>query len=233
MVQSASPGRGGLSAWSGGVSAPGGVCLVREGGVCLVGGGCLSGPGGVSAWSSGGVCLVWGGLPGLGGWCLLPGGLVSAPRGGCYPSMHWGRPPPLWTEWMTDRCKNITLATTSLRPVIKWWANSCGSAIESLRTIHFTCLFNQSEIDSKNDVAENIEFSTYCYCLHGKSSVYNTLQYRGFATTPYNVKYLITVFYAYFWHFVVPGKHFRVWWCVWHKWPNFPHGLAVTRFGSL
>ena len=27
--------------------------------------------------------------------------------------------PPLWTEWMTDRCKNITLAKTSFRPVIR------------------------------------------------------------------------------------------------------------------
>ena len=27
-------------------------------------------------------------------------------------------PPPLWTEWMTDACKNITLAKTSFRPAI-------------------------------------------------------------------------------------------------------------------
>ena len=25
--------------------------------------------------------------------------------------------PPLWTEWMTDACENITLAKTSFRPV--------------------------------------------------------------------------------------------------------------------
>ena len=56
-------------------------------------------PGGVSA--LGGVCSG-GGLPGQGG--------------GWYPSMHWGRP-HLWTKWMTDRCKNITLATTSLQLV--------------------------------------------------------------------------------------------------------------------
>ena len=31
-----------------------------------------------------------------------------------------GLSPPLWKEWMTDRCRNITLATTSLRPVIIW-----------------------------------------------------------------------------------------------------------------
>ena len=48
------------------------------------------------------------------GGCLVPGG--SAPGGGLwYPCMHWSRP-PIWTEWLTDRCKNITLAT-SLRTV--------------------------------------------------------------------------------------------------------------------
>ena len=61
------------------------VCrsLLPRGGCCLLGG-CL--PGEVSP---GGVCL--------GG--LLPGG---------YPSMQWGRPPPL--NRITDACKNITLA---------------------------------------------------------------------------------------------------------------------------
>ena len=71
-----------------------------------------------------GVCLLWGvcsrGVSTLGvsapGGCLLGG--VSAP-GGMMVSQHALRQtPPLWTEWMTDRCKNITLATTSLRPVI-------------------------------------------------------------------------------------------------------------------
>ena len=69
-------------AWSGGVSAPGGlpslggsawsggVCLV-QGGVCLVRG-CVPGPGG--------VCLVWEGS-------AWSGGCVSAP-GRVYPSMH-------------------------------------------------------------------------------------------------------------------------------------------------
>ena len=38
------------------------------------------------------------------------------------PPKNW-RPPekletPLWTEWMTDACENITLAKTSFRPVI-------------------------------------------------------------------------------------------------------------------
>ena len=106
-----------------GVSAPGGVCLVPRG--CLPGPG---GPGGVCLVCGGvclvrgGVCLVWGGLPGWGG--LLPGG-VSAWSGGVVcsgglVSQHALRQTPsnLWTEWMTDRCKNITLATTSLWPVI-------------------------------------------------------------------------------------------------------------------
>ena len=50
---------------------------------------------------------------------LLLGGSLSQGRsstGGWYPSMHWGRPPPV--NRITDACKNITLATTSLRPVI-------------------------------------------------------------------------------------------------------------------
>ena len=52
-----------------------------------------------------GVCFPGGVLP---GGCVLTRGDVL-PRGcfrgeGCaswggYPSMHWGRPPPLWTEW--------------------------------------------------------------------------------------------------------------------------------------
>ena len=82
-------------------------------------GGCLPGPGGV---------LSQGGLPGPGGG-LVPGGL-HGPGGVWYPSMHWGMPPPhipACTEAdplrpmnrMTDRCKNITSATTSLRPVIR------------------------------------------------------------------------------------------------------------------
>ena len=47
----------------------------------------------------------------------LLGGGVSLP-GGVYPSMHWGRPPPLWTEWLTDRCKNITFPQLRLWTVI-------------------------------------------------------------------------------------------------------------------
>ena len=72
----------------GGVSAQGGVCLV-QGGVCLVRGVCLPGPGG-------GVCLV-------------PGGSAWS-RGGAR------RTPPV--DRITDTCKNITLATTLLRPVM-------------------------------------------------------------------------------------------------------------------
>ena len=58
------------------------------------------------------VCW-WGGGEGRG--CLVPGG-VPAP-GGWYPSLHWGRPPPPCGQ--TDRCKNITFAT-SLRMVINY-----------------------------------------------------------------------------------------------------------------
>ena len=51
----------------------------------------MSGPGG----------LVWGGVPDRGGSASVPSGI----------------PPPPLVNRMTDRCKNITLATTSLRPV--------------------------------------------------------------------------------------------------------------------
>ena len=71
--------------------------MSATGGVCS---------GGVSAWGCalGGVCSQW-------GVCLLPG--VSAPGG----SVHAGIPHTPPVNRMTNRCKNITLATTSLRPV--------------------------------------------------------------------------------------------------------------------
>ena len=66
------------------------------GGVLLgPGGGCLPGPGG-SAWSEGGVLLG-------------PGGGSPWSRGGSLET------PPV--DRITDTCKNVTLATTSLRPV--------------------------------------------------------------------------------------------------------------------
>ena len=85
-----------MSAWSGGGLVPGGLPVLGG-----------SGPGGwglVSTWSvggsawSGGVCLVRGeGLPDRGGSPCL-------------------ETPP--ANRITDMCKNIALATTSLRPVI-------------------------------------------------------------------------------------------------------------------
>ena len=103
------------------VCFPGGVCLVR-GGVCLVPGGvCLvrgggSPWGGVSAWSRGGSpcreASAWsqGGfsLPGVSAWSR--GGGLPGPGGACPET------PPV--NRITDTCKNITLATTYLRPVI-------------------------------------------------------------------------------------------------------------------
>ena len=64
------------------------VCLVRGRGWC--------------AWSGGG------GVSGSGGWSVPgPGGRVC---------LGYHHPPPV--NRITNRCKNITLATTSLRPVI-------------------------------------------------------------------------------------------------------------------
>ena len=58
----------------------------------------------VSPSITGGVCSRGG--------CLLRGCLPLVRGGdGVYPSMQWGRPPPV--DRMTDRCKNITLPQTS------------------------------------------------------------------------------------------------------------------------
>ena len=117
---------------------------VRNSSFCFYFGGCLVwGERGISA--SGrvpgpGGCLLWGGswcrgcllrgVPARGGsaprGCLVLGGCLlggSAPgwegawsRGGVV-SQHALGQTPLLTEWLTDRCKNITFAT-SLRTVI-------------------------------------------------------------------------------------------------------------------
>ena len=72
----------------------------------------MSAPGGVCSWGD----VSPGGMSAPGG-CLLPG--VSAPRGsteGCLlpggVSQHALRqtPSPLWTEFLTHACENITLA---------------------------------------------------------------------------------------------------------------------------
>ena len=88
-------------------------------------GGGLPGPGGGSpwsqggsAWSRGGVCLVlggfslvWGGSAwSWGGFSLVPGGGLPGPGG-------FLETPPV--NRITDTCKNITLATTSLQPVTR------------------------------------------------------------------------------------------------------------------
>ena len=73
-----------------------------------------------SAWSGGGgggVCSR-GGLPGLGGVCFWGGDLLG-PGGGGSPLVEI---PPV--NRMTNRCKNITLATTSLRPVTSTRSNT-------------------------------------------------------------------------------------------------------------
>ena len=125
-----------------GVCFPGGVCSTGEGGCLLPGG--LSAPGGCLL--PGVVCLgdlLRGG--GVCSWgvsqlvdCMLEsasGGVVSASRGvvsapgggicsqGGIPACIEADPlPPPPVNRMTSRCKNITLATTSLRLVIntKW-----------------------------------------------------------------------------------------------------------------
>ena len=87
----------------------------------------------------GGVCLVWrglllGGVPGPGGVFSLPGGFsllgrFSLPGGGVLPR----ETPPV--NRITHTCKNITLAITSLRPVM---------------TIVYSCLVSQINLENKN-----------------------------------------------------------------------------------
>ena len=156
------PGGGGSPPrWGGGdVSAPrGAVCSGGGGGW----GGCLlwgKGQGGVSL--LGGVCLLPGGLlrgvSASGGWgCLLPGGcpLQRGPLlgGVCsrgVVSQHALRQTPPVNR-MTDRCKNITLATTSLRSVKKVnvyllrVSNSCLSVVvEALNMIDTDVILSMS-----------------------------------------------------------------------------------------
>ena len=102
-------------------------------GVCFPGGGvCL-------LWGVGGmVCLVWGGwcvclvLGGgmvclVGGVvCLVRGGGVSGPGGGLPHCLVGYHHPPV--NRMTNRCKNITLATTSLRPGTIYRTSECSSS---------------------------------------------------------------------------------------------------------
>ena len=107
---------------------PGGVSLVPGGGgrgegFSLVPGGVSLVPGGVLP--AGGFSLVLGGvLLGPGGCLLGPRGVLPArrvlPAGGV---SAWSRGGSLETppvNRITHTCKNITLATTSLRPVISW-----------------------------------------------------------------------------------------------------------------
>ena len=98
---------GGVCSWgdvcSGGVSAPGG---------CLFLGGVFSRGSGVCSRGSGVCSGGW-------GWVSAPGGVcsqgVSASRGCGIPACTEADTPPV--NRITDTSKNITLATTSLRPV--------------------------------------------------------------------------------------------------------------------
>ena len=93
-------------AGGGGCLLPGG-CLLLEGFV-LLGGVCswgvysqgVSALGGFCSW---GVCLL---LGVGGGGCVCSQGVCP---GGCIPACTEADT-PLWTEWLTDRCKNITFA---------------------------------------------------------------------------------------------------------------------------
>ena len=99
----------------GALPVPGGSTWSRGGSPCL--GGCGPPCPGGSPWSGGlslpgGFSLPGGVLPAR-GVCLV-GGEGVLPAGGVLPA--WRPHPPV--NRITHTCKNITLATTSLRPVI-------------------------------------------------------------------------------------------------------------------
>ena len=108
-----------------GVSAPGGCLLL---GVSALGGVCSQGVHSREVSASGG-CLLWGGVCSWWG-CLLPGGCLL--WAGCLPQCMLGyhtpgadNPP---VNRMTNRCKNITLATTSLRLVTRMHSSGMHTA---------------------------------------------------------------------------------------------------------
>ena len=142
---------GGVPGPGGGVPGPGGVYLVPggctwsrggctwsrgvylvPGGVYLVPGGGVPGPRGGCTWSRGGVPGPGGGVPGPGGGTWSRGGCTWS-RGGYLVRYS---PPPV--NRMKNRCKNITLAKTSFRPVkivpCEWTLNSGFS--RNLRWFH-------------------------------------------------------------------------------------------------
>ena len=100
-------------------SRGGGFCLVW--GVSAWSGGCLPGPEGCLPGQEGReVCLVPGGLPAWsqrgGSACLVPGGVcLPGPGGSGIPACT--EADTLRPCGQTHTCKNITLATISLRPV--------------------------------------------------------------------------------------------------------------------
>ena len=177
------------------VSGPGGGGVCSRG--CLLPGG-LSAPRGVPG--LGGMwCLVWGGLvrgwllpgevSGLGVWCLVwgvsaLGGSASVPSG--IPTTHPPPPPGGWgvclsAFWgtnsppmniMTNRCKNITLATTSLRPVINFKGVNLQVVawyIRRSRHCHHLCL---------DSVSVKCELKNYFHsCIHVVLLVYQTTDF--------------------------------------------------------
>ena len=93
-------------------------------GVCFPGRGC--------AWSGGGL---------LGGGCLLPGGAL--PLGGGGFSLPVNR--------ITHTCKNITLATTSLRPVNMAFMNSSSYFFTTVKSQDCTFLLTFSKVITKHN----------------------------------------------------------------------------------
>ena len=119
-----------------------------------------SGPGGV--WSRG-VCLVLGGclVPGVSVWGVsAPGGCLLQGGVGCIPSCNEADTPPM--NRMTNSSKNITLATTSLRPVIR---NLIKTPHQQCRKTHR--IRDQSRaLEDRNDSNNSLEVYTPNSFIH-------------------------------------------------------------------
>ena len=163
--------RGGVPAPGGGL-LPGG-CLLLQGGCLLLGGLLLPGVGGLLCSGGGSACSR--------GWCLLPGGLLLPGGGGsalgggvcsggvcsggylllggCIPACTEADPP---VNRMTDRCKNITFAT-SLRTVKICTEIVVVIFIETLQVIRYFFSFSAGVITSSTgeDISRKVAFCSH------------------------------------------------------------------------
>ena len=155
---------GGCVCSGGGMSAPRGVSVPR---------GCLLG----SLLSRG--CLFPGGCLLLGG-CVYSQGVCSQGVVVSQDALRQTPPPPV--NRMTDRCKNITLATTSLRPVIKnfknvltftWrWRHALRGAGDISRNWKCKDVYRKIRNNQQNTCIFEVNYYLSVYTVHFKLALF-------------------------------------------------------------